>query len=247
MTERGWLSTHGFPWQRITARMGLALCHRLELPVDARELIADCERVVATHALKPHFNNHHDGRWSAIAFVAAGGDPLEDRKRAGPYLKTAVLRDAPAVEALLDGLPGEKNRVRLMRLAPGGRVFWHVDEQLSLDRRFVRLHVPIRTNPDAHSQISHVDCRWQPGEFWYADFSFPHRVRNAGRTDRVHLVIDLVVEDALRRLFPESFHAEATRRAQARARIAKWMRAWELPFQVGRMRRKLVGADTPAR
>ena len=33
------------------------------------------------------------------------------------------------------------------------------------------------------------------GECWYINFNLPHRIHNRGTTDRVHLVIDCVLND----------------------------------------------------
>jgi hypothetical protein len=38
------------------------------------------------------------------------------------------------------------------------------------------------------------------GEGWYLNLSLPHRVENNGTTDRVHLVIDYVVNEWMRSL-----------------------------------------------
>ena len=40
------------------------------------------------------------------------------------------------------------------------------------------------------------------GECWYINFNLPHRIHNRGTTDRVHLVIDCVLNDWLRAMFP---------------------------------------------
>jgi hypothetical protein len=36
------------------------------------------------------------------------------------------------------------------------------------------------------------------GECWYHNFNLPHRVANRGTADRVHLVLDCVLNDWLR-------------------------------------------------
>ena len=38
------------------------------------------------------------------------------------------------------------------------------------------------------------------GECWYLRLSEPHRVINDGDTDRVHLVIDAIVDDWMRNI-----------------------------------------------
>ena len=41
----------------------------------------------------------------------------------------------------------------------------------------------------------------QPGECWYINANLLHRVSNKGVTDRIHLVVDCLVNDWLRDLF----------------------------------------------
>jgi quercetin dioxygenase-like cupin family protein len=41
------------------------------------------------------------------------------------------------------------------------------------------------------------------GEAWYLDLNLPHAVANRGRTDRIHLVVDCVVNDWVRALLEQ--------------------------------------------
>ncbi len=40
-----------------------------------------------------------------------------------------------------------------------------------------------------------------PGTCWYMNFDLPHRLSNLGTTDRVHLVFDIIINDAIRAMF----------------------------------------------
>jgi hypothetical protein len=42
------------------------------------------------------------------------------------------------------------------------------------------------------------------GESWYLNFNLPHRVENRSCADRIHLVLDCVLNDWLRARFPVS-------------------------------------------
>lgn len=90
--------------------------------------------------------------------------------------------------------------VRFMMLEPGGVIKKHSDSFLS--DRIVRLHVPVYTNDDVEFFLDDVRCKWQPGELWFGDFSKPHYGINKGRETRVHLVIDVIVNESLINLFP---------------------------------------------
>jgi hypothetical protein len=228
-----------YPWQLLTARHDVALATRLPIDVDEAAIGRDCETILREQELRAHFNVHHTGGWSTISLVAANGDPREDRRpKNAIYLKTPVLESSPAVDRFLDRLEADKERVRLMRLTPGDRIHWHRDEGASVDRRFVRVHLPVFTNDGSRSQISHVDTPWRPGALWYGDFSFPHRAHNGGNTDRVILVIDLVVNDWVRSLFPDAVHDQAATRERLRRRIEPLLRAYSIRFHVDRVVRR---------
>jgi hypothetical protein len=72
----------------------------------------------------------------------------------------------------------------------------------------VRLHIPVVTNPSVEFYLAGRRVPMQAGECWYLDLSLPHRVQNLGASERVHLVIDCVLNDWLRALIcnplPES-------------------------------------------
>jgi len=212
---------HLYPWQWLTRRHRIRLTHRLAPRFDPERLRDELQAITDRYRLKRHFKSR-DGGVDDIALVAAHGDPSRDRKEDGPYQKTEVLCVAPYLEEIIDSLRCAKKRVRILRLAPGGRVPWHYDWDESLDYGNGRLHVPIETNQRGWSQLSHVDYIWQPGELWYGDFSFPHRLGNRGDRPRVHLVIDVVRNDFVDECVGP-FLAEAPEpRARVRGR-AQWL------------------------
>ncbi len=88
---------------------------------------------------------------------------------------------------------------RFMILEPGGIIQRHTDS--FLENEIARLHLPIQTNPNAKLYINHTDASWPEGELWYGDFRLPHWGENNGDTERIHLVIDAIVDDSLRRIF----------------------------------------------
>lgn len=149
-----------------------------------------------------HFNERvYEGAWTGLALRAPGGDASRiypDLTESRPVADTGLLARLPATRDLLDRLPFEKRAVRFLRLAPGARIHPHRDYDLGLDQGEVRLHAVVRTHPDVRFVVGGVRLVMQPGELWYADFHEPHSVDNEGPGDRVHLVVDCVVDDALR-------------------------------------------------
>jgi hypothetical protein len=82
------------------------------------------------------------------------------------------------------------------------------DEAAGFAYRKVRLHVPIETNDRVVFHLAGRPVRMLPGRLYYCDFTRPHFVRNDGTEPRIHLVLDLVVNDFLRGVFPPTTAAE---------------------------------------
>jgi hypothetical protein len=164
---------------------------------------------------------HRRGEWGGIGLHAPHGrvDSLGCADKA--YSPTDALRACAYVPVVLDSLSAPKRSVRILALAPGARVFEHHDPDSSIDKETARLHVPIVTHPDVEFVIGGRRVQMNAGELWYGDFTFPHKVRNRSRVERVHLVIDVEVSDAIRALFPAGY-VDSTRLR----RIHRAARCW---------------------
>jgi hypothetical protein len=228
--EIGRLS-HAYPWQIYTKLLGLQLTAKLaaEFPVDV--LQAELKAVLAEYALTSHVPIYHVDGWAGITLNGVDGNPFENEDIPGAtFAKTEVLKFAPTMESIMDSFPCEKRRVRILKLKAGKKIFWHRDFVHSVDSHIMRLHVPIITSDKVSFQISHQDCQWKAGELWYGDFTFPHRLQNAGTEDRIHLVMDLVHNDEVRALLPASLLNQGAKRASARKGCENLMRAYNLMF-----------------
>ncbi len=151
--------------------------------------------------------------WRVLALRSPGGD--DNRTDAGgpgpaPFANTRRLTYAPYLAELLAALPAGVRSARLMSLAPGASVDTHRDTPLGFGFGMVRLHVPIVTNQDAVLVLDGERHCWQPGTFWYGDFSRPHSIANTGGVNRVHLVIDTALSQPLLELFPTTFTRQLT-------------------------------------
>jgi len=82
-------------------------------------------------------------------------------------------------------------RARIIRLTAGLASSWHRD--CPEYRQFVRLHVPIITNPgcffETEEERAHMSAN---GQSYLVKVNRMHRVVNHGDTDRFHLVMDVV-------------------------------------------------------
>jgi hypothetical protein len=110
---------------------------------------------------------------------------------------TEILAALPNVAAALGRIQCPLRSVRLLRLAAGGAIREHRDDDLRFHEGEARLHIPLATNAAVEFYVDDKRVMMEPGECWYLDLSLPHRVSNRGTTDRVHLVVDCRVNEWL--------------------------------------------------
>jgi hypothetical protein len=213
---------------------------------DVQRLLTDLK--VAEHEGKSHLHwstKEHDGGWSAIPLVAVDGRVDADALRLGEgrYDKTPILKHCPYFADIIDSFHCPTQRVRLMRLEPGTNIHEHRDLGDSWALGQVRFHIPLVTHDEVYFYVDGKRVMMRPGELWYCDFSRPHRVNNKSPVARVHLVLDLTVNPALRQMFPRESFSERL------ANWAYWARfhAHEILYRLarasglGKLRRRLRG------
>lgn len=150
-----------------------------------------------------HFNSgKHNGGWHVTALRSTALSPLPAAPgefSADLYRDDAAMKDCPAVRSLVSALVGDAplKSVRVLRLAPGGEILEHTDPGVGLRDGEARLHLPLRTHGAVFFYVDGERVPMRAGEWWYADFSLPHRVSNRGTEDRLHLVVDCKATPAL--------------------------------------------------
>jgi len=186
--------------------------YRLPISFDTRRLLADLDQVES----KVDWLNHPDytvaqaGDWTAVALLSSASqdhhDPESLRYRGqGVARPTPVLTQCPYLTEVLASFKTDVHRARLMNLRPGKKISEHRDfgaQRYSVERGFMRVHIPIRTHHDVHWRLRGRTIPMKPGEAWYLNVCEPHSVENASNVHRVHLVLDMRVNDWVRSLFP---------------------------------------------
>jgi quercetin dioxygenase-like cupin family protein len=176
---------------------------------DASKMKAEVMQLEAA-LWQQHYNkSHYEGHWTVLPLRSLQGR-IENvvSLHAGAsghssYADTPLLERCPYLQSVLGFFACEKTAVRLMKLHAGGIIKEHRDHDMSLEEGEVRFHVPIITNPQLAFYLDGERIQMQEGECWYLNLSLPHRVDNAGDTDRVHLVIDCKVNAWIQQLFAE--------------------------------------------
>lgn len=181
---------------------------RLLLPLvfDAALLARDLQSL-SSHVWTRHFvRQNYDGDWSAIP-LRSPADARHPSRQIYPDPTCRSFVDMPVLEScgyfrqVLDSFACPLRVVRLMRLTPGSIIKEHSDPDLSFEEGSVRIHVPVATNDGVEFYLNGSQVVLHAGSCWYLRLSDPHRVRNLGDTDRVHMVIDAVVNDWLTGVF----------------------------------------------
>lgn len=177
-----------------------------------------------------HYSNYNKKKsWSALALKGYDSDPVMIEKPSEMndkwqkehvnfdfYLQeTELMYDfIPTINYILKMIPAETERIRLMKLEPnGGELDRHTDQTDkdlgTQDGDIMRLHIPIITNDKMlfhswDSQGKETINNMKEGEIWYLDIRKPHRAVNGGDKARIHLVIDVIVNQNIRGLVVQS-------------------------------------------
>lgn len=179
---------------------------KLHLAFDENKLLHDLNV-----CLKEEWNlhlNHYDynGQWKVIALRSPTGSEIDQgaNSPSGAYHYTPLFQKTPYFQEVVGQFKNELESVRLLNLKAGSQIRLHDDVSLSYASGSIRLHIPIQTNPGVDFKIGGEKVVMLPGECWYGNFEIPHEVRNDGSTDRIHLVMDMKVDEWIDELFENS-------------------------------------------
>jgi len=157
--------------------------------------------------------------WTAISLRGYGPTPLDILKPnvLKSKVKTeTVLQDTSLLEEdgfqvindILAKIPSTFERVRFMKIKANSGIGKHsdrIDKDFGIeDGNIIRIHVPIRTNDQVEFYLwegkEKLVNYLEVGHYYYVDVRAPHAVTNNSDVDRIHLVIDVYVNDEIRRL-----------------------------------------------
>lgn len=177
---------------------------QLGMSFDADRLRRDLE-TLESHEWIDHFvKQNYEGTWNVLPLRGTAGAThpvmmIYSDPGCTEFEDTPFLAEAPYFQQVLAGFQCPLLSVRLMRLTPGSDIKEHRDHDLSAELGQVRMHIPITTNPDVDFLLNGTRVPMTPGSCWYLRLADPHAVRNRGVTDRVHIVIDAMMNEWLER------------------------------------------------
>lgn len=172
---------------------------KLQLPFDLKTLQA--ELTAAHNEWQPHLNTYHyTGSWKVFSLRSPGGNHkniIPDLIGETGFMDTIYMEHFPSVKNLMATIHCPIMAVRFLNLQAGAEIKQHTDSGLALEKGEARLHFPVFTNPGVEFYCEDERILLNEGECWYLNANLPHRVSNNGLADRIHLVVDCVVNDWL--------------------------------------------------
>jgi len=153
----------------------------------------------------PHYQvKHYDGEWSAIPLRSIGGKAdniIISPSGNSDYSDTVFLQNSPYLQKVLQTFQCPLLAVRLLKLNAGSIIKEHRDAELNFENGEIRLHIPVLTHADVEFFLDKERLSLQEGECWYMNFNLLHAINNKSNINRVHLVIDAVVNDWVKKIF----------------------------------------------
>jgi hypothetical protein len=153
-----------------------------------------------------HFNKGaYDGDWSGVVLRGQAENTetlFTGSGSASAFHDAEVLQRCGYFREVLAAFRCEIKSARLLRLTSGSVIKEHRDYDLGYEAGEVRLHLPVLTNPAVEFYLNNRRVTLAEGEVWYLDLSCPHRVANRSSEPRIHLVLDLILNDWLRAQIP---------------------------------------------
>lgn len=181
-----------------------AIADRIRLPFDFDPARLQADLGALDGGWIDHFvRQNYTGSWTVLPLRHTAGAThpvmtIYTDPNATEFVDGPLLAQAPYLRAVLAAFRCPLQAVRLMRLTPGSRIKPHYDHDLAAERGTARIHVPVTTNRHVEFLLNGTPVAMAPGEAWYLRLADTHAVANRGTTDRVHLVIDCVINDWLR-------------------------------------------------
>lgn len=188
---------------------------KLPFQFNTKKLIRDLSLILDKNWVS-HFNTDgYNGDWKAISLYAHNGE--ESNIFALPTAtsiisETSTLKKCHYFKEVINSFKCAILTARILRLNVGAEIKPHRDYELGYEDGNFRLHIPIITNPGVQFILDNNELTMLPGECWYTNVNYVHSVKNTGKEDRIHLVIDLIRNEWTDELFfslapKESFKA----------------------------------------
>jgi hypothetical protein len=189
---------------------------RLPFVFDPVSLASDLRQFAEGDWTRHYVRDNYQGDWTVLPLRAPAGETHPVRmifsSPTNPdYVDAPLLARAPSFQRALARFECPLRAVRLMRLGPGSLIREHNDHDLDAALMgLVRLHVPVTSEAGVEFRLNGTPVAMNPGDVWYLRLADPHSVVNDGDVERVHLVIDAVMNGWLLQMLRAGVSAART-------------------------------------
>jgi len=173
---------------------------RIKLPFsfDVKKLKSDLQLFLQKDWIDHFVQQNYEGQWQVIPLFAQAyaTHPIQmifSNPTCVDFVPTPLLLRCSYLQEVLTSFQCKLGAVRLMKLTAGSRIKEHEDGDLALELKQARLHIPITTSSELEFKLNGDTVVMQEGECWYLRLCDKHSLVNRGKTDRVHIVLDLFV------------------------------------------------------
>lgn len=150
---------------------------------------------------KTVYGDYRSGGWHTAILYAPDGENNDGLVRDGKASPTSLLDSLPITQRLLEKLGLEFFTVRIARNGHDSWLWEHRDYvELDEEKKRLRLHVPLVSNPDAIMQFPQSKVHVAPGWIWKLDPTVSHAISNTGTATRMHFILDCYVNRTLRNM-----------------------------------------------
>lgn len=183
-------------WDRIPDRV------RLPISFDPELLARDLAEISGESWINHFLTDRYSGNWDVIPLRGPAGVQhpilmIVTTSATTAFENAPALAHCPYLDKVIQSFDAEVRGARLLRLAPGSVLKEHTDHEDTAKDGILRIHIPVVTNPDVVFLLNGTRILMEAGSAWYLRLRERHSVTNGGSTDRVHLLVDLVMNEAL--------------------------------------------------
>ena len=191
-------------------------CIKLPISFDVRRLQDDLSCLQSSDWIRHFVEQNYEGDWSVVPLRGPVGAThpvmmIYSDPTCTEFADTPYLSNSRYFREVFAALRCPLQAARLMRLTPGSEILEHTDLDLCAEEGMARLHIPIQTNDQVEFCLNGRQLNLSEGGCWYLRLSDSHSVKNGGTEDRVHLVIDVVVNDWLRGVLEGAISSHVSR------------------------------------
>lgn len=150
---------------------------------------------------KTVYGDYQSGGWHTAILYAPDGENNDGLVHDGEAKRTSLVNNLPVTQSFLEELGLDFFTVRIARNDHDSWLWEHRDYvELNEEKKRLRLHVPLVSNPDAMMQFPQCKVHVAPGWIWKLDPTVSHAISNTGTATRMHLILDCYVNSTLRHM-----------------------------------------------